>query len=235
MTDWDEYDRDEFLADLGIDVQVLDSPLIDHHLSILRDEETDPRRYEESTKDLMDATAYEVSRSLPTEDIEVETPMAETDGTRITDTVVLPILRAGLAGREGFYRALKETESGFISAWRDEDLDVEVEYMKVPEMDGKTAVLVDPMIATGNTATAAYGALEEDGPPDEYVFVSFIAAPEGLEMMDDYFDDGTTVYTCAIDDAIYEEDFRSPGLDGDGYIVPGLGDAGDRTYGTPDE
>lgn len=234
MTDWDDYEREAFLDGLDIDVHVLESPLIDHHLSVLRDEETDRVRYEEATRDLMGAAAYEVARSLPREDVEIETPLAETTTTRITDTVLVPILRAGLAGREGFYRALKDTESGFISAWRDENLDVEIEYMKTPEMDEKTAVLLDPMVATGNTATAAYEALEQESPAEEYVFVSFVSAPEGLERLDEYVEPDTTAYTCAIDDAVYEDDFRSPGLNDHGYIVPGLGDAGDRTYGDPE-
>lgn len=232
--DWDAYERDAFLDDLAIDVHVLEgNPLIDHHLGWLRSVETTGGAYEERSRSLAAAMTYPISEEFEQHEEEIETPLRETKARYVDESVVVPVLRAGLAARDGMRDVLQDVETGFISAWREDDLSVETEYAKLPDCRGRTVMLTDPMIATGNTISAVYEAIEEETEPERYVVMGFIAAPEGLQRIDDYMPDDTAVYVAALDDGVYEDGFRSPGLNGDGYIVPGLGDAGDRTYGTP--
>lgn len=232
--DWDDYDRNRFLDGLSIDVHVLEgNPLVDHQLGKLRSVETTGVGYEERSRSLAAAMTYPVSEEFNQYSERVETPVREAEARAVEAGVVVPVLRGGLPARDGVRDVLKDVETGFISAWRNEDLDVETEYAKLPDCEGRTVLLTDPMIATGNTISAVYEAIEEEADPDQYVVMGFIAAPEGLQRIDDYMPDDTAVYLAALDDDVYEEGFRSPGLNGQGYIVPGLGDAGDRTYGAP--
>lgn len=233
--DWDDYDRDAFLNELGIDVHVLEgNPLVDHKVGKLRSVETHGSVYEERSRSLAAAMTYPVSEELEQREETVETPLRETKAWYADRGVVVPVLRGGLPARDGVQDVLKDVETGFISAWREDDLSVETEYVKLPDCADRTVVLADPMIATGNTISAVYEAIEEETAPDRYVVMGFIAAPEGLQRIDDYMPDDTAVYVAALDDGVYEDGFRSPGLNEHGYIVPGLGDAGDRTYGAPD-
>lgn len=233
--EWDDYDRDDFLDDLAIDVETLDdNPAIEHQIGHLRDEETDRYEFEDRMAGLSGLMGYRVAEEMPAVEETVDSPLEEAGTRELTDIVVLPVLRAGLAMRDGLVDAWKDVETGFIDAWRDEDLSVEVDYAKLPDLDEKTVVITDPMVATGNTLAAVHDAIEQDHDPGKYVIMSAISVPEGLEQVDDVYPDDTEVYTAAIDDDIYEQDFKSPGLDEHGYIVPGLGDAGDRLYGEPE-
>ncbi|MDY6771350.1 MAG: uracil phosphoribosyltransferase [Candidatus Nanohaloarchaea archaeon] len=234
--DWDTYDRDEFLDELSIDVETLDdNPAVDHQLSKLRDRETEDYAFEDRMRGLSQTMGYRVAEDLETRETTVETPLEEADARYMDDAVVVPILRAGLAMRDGLRDSWQDFDTGFIDAWRDEDLSVEVDYLKLPDLDEKTVVLTDPMVATGHTLTAVYEAIEDRFDPERYVVMSAISVPEGIKQVDDVFPDDTAFYTGTIDDERYGEDFMSPGLNEHGYIVPGLGDAGDRLYGEPDE
>lgn len=233
--EWDDYDRDDFLDDLDVDVETLeDNPAIEHQMGRLRDERTGRYEFEDRMASLSGLMGYRVAEDVPSSRETVDSPLEETATEALEDIVVLPVLRAGLAMRDGLVDAWKDVETGFIDAWRDEDLNVEIDYAKLPDLDEKTVVITDPMVATGNTLAAVHDAIEEGHDPDRYVIMSAISVPEGLEQVDSVYPDDTEVYTAAIDDEVYEEGFKSPGLNDHGYIVPGLGDAGDRLYGEPE-
>ncbi|MFC1575663.1 uracil phosphoribosyltransferase [Gemmatimonadota bacterium] len=202
---------------------VLDHPLIQHKLSILRDRDTSTKVFKELVDEIATLMAYEVTRHLPLEEVEIETPLEGCTARRIEGKklVVVPILRAGLGMVEGMVRLIPGARVGHVGLYRDEESLEPVEYyFKVPPPDGREFIVVDPMLATGGSATAAVGFLKERG-VQNLRFMCVVAAPEGVErMLKDHPD--VPVYAAALDRKLNEV----------GYILPGLGDAGDRLFGT---
>ncbi len=205
-------------------VTVVDHPLVQHKLSILRDKRTPTKQFREIVRELALFEGYEATRDLPLEDIPVETPLTETTGKRIAGrkAAVLPILRAGLGMVEGMLELMPAARVGHIGMYRDETTHKPHEYYcKVPAgIDQRTCLVVDPMLATGGSATAAIEYLRARGAHDIRLIV-IIAAPEGIDAVLDA-DPDVRIFTCSIDERLNE----------DAYILPGLGDAGDRIFGT---
>lgn len=202
---------------------VLEHPLILHKLSHLRRKGTSVKLFKELVEEIAMLMAYEVTRDLATEPVEVETPLEATVGRRIRGKklVVVPILRAGLGMVEGIVRLIPGARVGHVGLYRDEETLEPVEYyLKVPDPENRTFVLLDPMLATGGSAVAAVRLLHSRG-ADDVRFMCLVAAPEGVGAMAAAHP-GVPVYAAALD----------RGLDENGYIRPGLGDAGDRLFGT---
>lgn len=206
-------------------VVLMDHPLIQHKLSILRDEDTGAKVFRELVKELAMLMAYEATRDFRLVQTTVTTPVAETttyvlEGKKVA---VIPILRAGLGMVEGILELIPAARVGHVGLYRDPQTLEPVEYYcKLPEDIGERDVLiVDPMLATGGSAAAAVEFLRRRGARDIRLLV-LIAAPEGLERVLGECGDGVRIYTCAIDSHLNDH----------GYIVPGLGDAGDRLFGT---
>lgn len=206
------------------DVTLVDHPLVRHKVTLLRDVSTERKLFRELVDELAMLMAYEVMASLELEERPVETPMEATTGWQIdADRVVLvPILRAGLGMVEGMRRIVPTMNVGHIGLQREHDTLEPVDYYFniPPDPEERTFVVVDPMLATGGTATAAVEYLKDSG-AGEIAFVCIVAAPEGLGRLGREHGD-VSVFTAALDRE----------LDENGYILPGLGDAGDRLYGT---
>lgn len=202
---------------------ISEHPLIQHKMAMLRDKNTSTKEFKELINEITKLLTYEATRELPMEDITVETPVAEAKCKRITtDIVAVPILRAGLGMVDGFHDLIPSAKIGHIGLYRDPDTLTPVEYYcKVPKNIAEAKVfLLDPMLATGNTAVAAIEFLKERGAKD-VTMLSIIAAPDGVKEIQKTFED-VDVYTAGYDIKLNEK----------GYIVPGLGDAGDRIFGT---
>ncbi len=210
--------------DLPPNVTLIDHPLVQHKVSILRDERTGAKEFRELVRELAMLMAYEATRGFQLAETTVKTPITET-ATRVLagkKVAVIPILRAGLGMVDGIMELLPAAKVGHIGLYRDPTTLQPVEYYcKLPEDIGERDVmLVDPMLATGGSAAAAIGFLRARG-ARTIRLLSVIAAPEGIEAVCAAASD-VHVYVCAIDSHLNEH----------GYIVPGLGDAGDRLYGT---
>ena len=202
---------------------ISEHPLIQHKMAMLRDKNTSTKEFRELVNEITKLLTYEATRELPVEDTTVETPVAEAQCKKITkDIVVVPILRAGLGMVDGFHDLIPSSKIGHIGLYRDPDTLTPVEYYcKVPKnLEESKVFLLDPMLATGKTAEAAIEFLKERGAKD-ITMLCVIAAPEGVKTVQKAFDD-VDVYTAAYDVKLNEK----------GYIVPGLGDAGDRIFGT---
>lgn len=202
---------------------ISEHPLIQHKMSMLRDKNTSTKEFRELVNEITKLLTYEATRELPVEDTTVETPVAEAQCKKITkDIVVVPILRAGLGMVDGFHDLIPSSKIGHIGLYRDPDTLTPVEYYcKVPKnLEESKVFLLDPMLATGKTAEAAIEFLKERGAKD-VTMLCVIAAPEGVKTVQKAFDD-VDIYTAAYDVKLNEK----------GYIVPGLGDAGDRIFGT---
>lgn len=202
---------------------VLQHPLILHKLSHLRRKGTPVKLFKELVDEIAMLLAYEVTRDLATEPVEVETPLETTTARRIKGKklVVVPILRAGLGMVEGIVRLVPGARVGHVGLYRDEETLRPVEYyVKVPDPRNRTFIVLDPMLATGGSAAAAVRLLKERG-ADDVRFMCLVAAPEGVRALAAAHPD-VPVYAAALD----------RGLDENGYIRPGLGDAGDRLFGT---
>jgi uracil phosphoribosyltransferase len=206
------------------DVHVIGHPLVQHKLSLLRRRETSTSEFRALVAEISMLLAYEVTRDLPTQPTAIETPLARItapvlDGKKI---VLVAILRAGMGILDGMLRILPSARVGHIGIYRDHTTLTAVEYYaKVPkEMRDRDAIVVDPMLATGNSAVAAVDRLKATG-PRSIKFVCLVSCPEGLRHFHARHDD-VPVYTAAVDSHLDER----------GYIVPGLGDAGDRLFGT---
>jgi uracil phosphoribosyltransferase len=204
-----------------VSVTVVDHPLAGHLLAQLRDEGTEPPVFRTLAKRLAFAIALEAIRELPTTDIRVRTPLEETDGRVLGDLVAVPILRAGLGMLEAVTELFPEVAVGYIGLERDEaSLEPQSYYRKLPPVQGRHVLVLDPMLATGGSGSAATGAVKEGGPAS-IAFVCVVAAPEGIRKMEADHPD-VPIFTAAIDRQLNER----------GYIVPGLGDFGDRLFGT---
>lgn len=208
-------------------LHVADHPLIAHKLTVLRDERTDSARFRQMTDELVTLLAYEATRNVRVQLKQINTPVCATTGIQIAQPrpLVVPILRAGLGMLEGMTRMLPTAEVGFLGMVRDDDtLEVEAYAQRLPvDLEDRQVFVIDPMLATGHTLEMAIDFLLERG-VSHISAVCLVAAPEGVDYITQRF--GTRadidVFTAALDE----------GLDENNYIVPGLGDAGDRMYGT---
>ncbi|MFC8451900.1 uracil phosphoribosyltransferase [Kitasatospora sp. NPDC057223] len=207
-------------------IHVVDHPLVAHKLSTLRDERTDSPTFRRLTDELVTLLAYEATRDVRTEQVEITTPVAVTTGTRLSypRPLVVPILRAGLGMLDGMTRLLPTAEVGFLGMVRNEEtLEASTYATRMPDdLSGRQVYVLDPMLATGGTLVAAIRMLIDRGATDVTAVV-LLAAPEGVAVMEKELAGlPVTVVTAAVDERLNEN----------GYIVPGLGDAGDRLYGT---
>ena len=208
-------------------VHVADHPLVAHKLTTLRDERTDSPTFRRLAEELVTLLAYEATREVRTVPFEVRTPVAPAMGVRLAQPrpLVVPILRAGLGMLEGMVRLLPTAEVGFLGMVRDESTLVATTYAdRLPEdLSDRQVYVLDPMLATGGTLAAAIDLLLGRGAHD-VTAICLLAAPEGLEHLRATFagrDAAVSVVTAGLDEKLNEK----------GYIVPGLGDAGDRLYG----
>jgi uracil phosphoribosyltransferase len=203
---------------------VLGHPLIQHKLTILRDETTSKKKFKELVDEIAMLMAYEVTKDLALEDVEIATPLERTVQKRISGKklTLVPILRAGLGMVDGVVRLMPSVRVGHIGLYRDHDTLQPVDYyFKIPpEAAARDFILLDPMLATGGSAAAAVSSLKGQG-ATRIRFMCLVASPEGVRRMLDSHPD-VPVYAAALD----------RGLDENGYIRPGLGDAGDRLFGT---
>ena len=205
-------------------VTVVDHPLVQHKLTIMRDQATGTKQFRELVREIALLEGYEATRSLPLEDVEVATPLATATGKRVAGkkVAVLPILRAGLGMVEGVLELVPAARVGHIGMERDEVTHEPREYYcKLPaDISDRLCLVVDPMLATGGSAIAAIEYLRRQGARDIELMV-IIAAPEGIAAVLEA-DPGVHIFTCSVDER----------LNDDAYILPGLGDAGDRIFGT---
>ncbi|MQA02038.1 MAG: uracil phosphoribosyltransferase [Streptosporangiales bacterium] len=204
---------------------VVDHPLVAHKLTALRDETTETPAFRRLTDELVTLLAYEATRDVRTEQTEIVTPVAPTTGQRVCrpSPLVVPVLRAGAGMLDGMIRLLPMAKVGFLGMIRDEQtLTASTYAQRLPDrIDGKQCYVLDPMLATGGTLAATCQLLLERG-ASQITCVCLLAAPEGLaRMADDLGDADVAVVTAAVDERLNEH----------GFIVPGLGDAGDRLYG----
>ncbi len=208
-------------------VHVADHPLISHKLTVLRDERTDSPTFRRLADELVTLLAYEATRDVRVEPVEVRTPVSMAQGVRLNDPrpLVVPILRAGLGMLEGMQRLLPTAEVGFLGMVRNEETFEAVTYAeRLPDdLTGRQCYVLDPMLATGGTLAAAIDFLVKRG-ADHITAITLLAAPEGIARMEkelDSIDVPVNLVTAGLDEKLNEL----------GYIVPGLGDAGDRLYG----
>ena len=202
---------------------VVDHPLLQRALTRLRDRETTHGDFRRTLNDAAAILAYEALRSLPVEPLAVRTPLEQTEGVHLArEVVVVPVLRAGLGLVDGFVRFVPEARVGHLGMYRDEQTHDPVDYYSnVPAAVREARVFVlDPMLATGGSAAGAINHLKRRGATD-ITFVCVVAAPEGIQRLAEYHPD-VDVFTASID----------RGLDENAFIRPGLGDAGDRIFGT---
>ena len=208
-------------------LHVVDHPLVAHKLTVLRDERTASPTFRLLVDELVTLLAYEATRDVRTEPTVIQTPVTQTTGTKIADPrpLVVPILRAGLGMLEGMTRLLPTAEVGFLGMQRDEETLEAITYAnRLPDdLSGRQCFLLDPMLATGGTLVAAIDFLFDRGARD-VTAVCLLAAPEGLKVLEEAVGDrgDVTVVVASVDERLNEN----------AYIVPGLGDAGDRIFGT---
>ncbi len=205
-------------------VCVFDHPLIQHKLSILRDKNTSVKEFRELISEIAMLMCYEATRDLPLEPVEIETPVAKATVNRIAGKklAIVPILRAGLGMVDGMVSMIPNAKVGHIGLFRDpQTLEPVKYYFKMPpDIEERDVIVVDPMLATGGSASAAIQFLKDDG-VKHIKLMCIIGAPEGVERMQNDHPD-VDIYVAALDDHLNDH----------GYIVPGLGDAGDRIFGT---
>jgi uracil phosphoribosyltransferase len=211
-------------------IHVADHPLVTHKLTYLRDERTDSPTFRRLTDELVTLLAYEATRDVRTSPLEVRTPIGPAAGKKLASPkpLVVPILRAGLGMLDGMMRLLPTAEVGFLGMIRDEDtLTASTYAQRLPDdLSGRQCYILDPMLATGGTLAAAIRFLIDRG-ADDITATCLLSAPEGIERLQRELEDLTvpiTVVTAGLDERLNDK----------GYIVPGLGDAGDRLYGVVD-
>jgi len=204
--------------------EVLNHPLIQHKLTIIREKQCGTKVFREMVNEISTLMAYEVSRDMPLEDIEIETPICKTTQKTLAGkkVAIVPILRAGLGMVDGVLNMIPAAKVGHVGMYRDEKTLKPVEYfVKLPsDISQRQLFVVDPMLATGGSAIMAMDMLKKRGARN-IKFMCLVAAPEGVKALQEAHPD-IDIYTAALDDHLNE----------DGYIVPGLGDAGDRLFGT---
>ncbi|HAP15886.1 MAG TPA: uracil phosphoribosyltransferase [Lactococcus sp.] len=204
--------------------QVVKHPLIQHKLSILRRADVSTKEFRELVDEIGMLMAYEVSRDLPLQDVEIDTPVAHMTAQELAGKklAIVPILRAGIGMVDGILKLIPAARVGHIGMYRDEETLTPVEYLvKLPtDIAERQIFLVDPMLATGGSAILAIDSLKKRN-ANNIKFVCLVAAPEGIKAVQEAHPD-IDIYVAALDDHLNEH----------GYIVPGLGDAGDRLFGT---
>ncbi|RRJ85990.1 uracil phosphoribosyltransferase [Gulosibacter macacae] len=206
-------------------LHVANHPLIDHKMTLLRDERTPSPVFRELVAELVNLLTYEATRGLHVEDVQLRTPVSEMTGTRVREPLPLavPIIRAGLGMLDGFLKLMPNCEVGFVGIRRNEEtLQPETYAKRLPDnLAHRQCFVLDPMLATGGSLAATVQFLKDAG-ASEITAICLVAAPEGVELMQREFpEDDVHVLVAALDER----------LNDDGYIVPGLGDAGDRLYG----
>lgn len=204
-------------------LHVLNHPLITHKLSIMRDEKTKTKDFRQNLDEIAGLMAYEICRDLPVKDVEVQTPVEACITQMLAkDIVLIPILRAGLGLVNGITDLIPTAKVGFIGMYRDEETLMPHEYFaKLPNnLDDAINMVLDPMLATGGSAAAAITNLKKRGAKDIRL-VCLVGAPEGVRKVQEEHPD-VDIYLAALDEKLNDA----------GYIVPGLGDAGDRIFGT---
>jgi len=208
-------------------VHVVDHPLVSHKLTVLRDQGTDSPTFRRLADELVTLLAYEATRDVRVESVTVQTPVAPAQGVRLASPrpLVVPILRAGLGMLDGMMRLLPTAEVGFLGMVRNEEtLQASTYAERLPEdLSNRQCYVLDPMLATGGTLAAAIRFLTDRG-ADDITAITLLSAPEGCQRLEEQLaglDVPVTVVTAAMDERLNEK----------GYIVPGLGDAGDRLYG----
>ena len=206
-------------------VNVIDHPLIQHKLTMMRKKTTGTKDFRELLEEISMLMTYDITRDFPLKDVEIETPVSKCVGKELADTrkvCVVPILRAGLGLQSGVVNMIPAAKIGHIGLYRDPETLKPVEYYcKMPsDIAERTMLVVDPMLATGGSAAAAITMLKEKG-AKKLILMCLVAAPEGVKVINEEHPD-VPVYVAAVDEKLNEH----------GYIVPGLGDAGDRIFGT---
>ena len=206
------------------EVIILDHPLIQHKLTLIRDKNTQVKDFRELVDELSNLMTYEITREIKLEEIEIETPIGKTKGKIISgkNIAIVAILRAGLGMVDGILKLIPSAKVGHLGIYRDPKTLKPVEYYaKLPtDICERKVIIVDPMLATGGTAAYCVDYLKKQGIVD-IKFMCLISAPEGINLLQKYHPD-VKIYTAAVDEK----------LNSHGYIVPGLGDAGDRLFGT---
>lgn len=204
--------------------QVIDHPLIQHKLTMIREKNCGTKVFREVVNEIAMLMAYEVSRDMPLEDVVIETPMGKSTQKTLSGkkVAIIPILRAGIGMVDGILELIPAAKVGHVGLYRDEETLQPHEYfVKLPEdIASRQLFVVDPMLATGGSAIMAIDSLKERG-ASNIKFVCLVAVPEGVKALQEAHPD-IDIYTAALDERLNE----------DGYIVPGLGDAGDRLFGT---
>ena len=203
--------------------ELVDHPCVQHKLAIIRDSDTGHKRFRELATEITMFICYEALKNIRTKEVVVQTPVAEATCRKIdTDLVVVPILRAGVGMLEGILELVPTARVGFVGLYRDEETKQPVAYYErfPTQIDGGSCIIIDPMLATGGSTVAAIDKLKENG-AGEIVVVCIVTCPEGIAQVEAEHPD-VTIYAAAIDER----------LDKRKYIVPGLGDAGDRLFGT---
>jgi uracil phosphoribosyltransferase len=205
-------------------VNVIDHPLIQHKLTIMRKESTGTKDFRELLEEISMLMAYEITRNMPLKEVEIKTPVTTCKSKVLTGKklAIVPILRAGLGMLGGVVTLIPTAKVGHIGLYRDPETLKPVEYYcKLPSDVGeRTLVVVDPMLATGGSSAAALTMLKEKG-AKSIILMCLVAAPEGVKVVNDEHPD-VEIYTASLDECLNDH----------GYIVPGLGDAGDRIFGT---
>ncbi len=205
-------------------VVIINHPLVQHKLTFIRDKNTGSKDFREMVKEVAMLMAYEVTRDLQLEDVEIETPVVKTKSKVISGKklAIIPILRAGLGMVDGIVQLIPAAKVGHVGLYRDPETLKPVEYYsKLPaDISEREIIVVDPMLATGGSAVAAIDVLKERGAIN-IKLVNLIASPEGIKEVEKYHPD-VDIYVAAVDEMLNDH----------GYIVPGLGDAGDRLFGT---
>ena len=206
-------------------LEIVEHPAVQHKLLRLRDVNTGKALFSQLLKEVGLLLGYEITKNLNVTPAEIETPMGKCSGNEIaqSEIVIIPILRAGLGMTDGFLELLPGATVGHIGCYRDEKTKKPVEYMvEIPEYKGQTYIIVDPMLATGNSAKYATDLLKHRGVPGKNIrFMALVAAPEGVSQFHEAHPD-VYLLVAAVDSHLDER----------AYIVPGLGDAGDRLFGT---
>ena len=204
-------------------VQVMDHPLIQHKVTLMRKKETGSKDFRNLLEEITMLMGYEIPRDLPLEDVEIETPVAKMIGKQISGKKlgIVPVLRAGLGMVQGMLNLIPTAKVGHIGLYRDPQTLEPVEYYcKLPDVEDRDFIIVDPMLATGGSASAAITLLKEKGIKN-IKLMCLVAAPQGVQKVNADHPD-VRIYVAALDDKLNDQ----------GYIVPGLGDAGDRIFGT---